>query len=820
MELTDLTQLQAPADRDNSNRNAKAKTTPTLINGIAAGDVTQNSAILWTRSTVPGSIALEYSPDSNFNNSQKTSFKPVTDTSVPAKLELTNLAPNTTYFYRVTDSSGNSLTGKFDTPATLGTRQGLRFGVSSCSRGELSPFPSLSNASDRNLDFFVRHGDTIYADYPSPAVPSNQAQTLDEFRRKHSEPLSARFGIDPMADLRASTATIAATDDHEVADDYSGGAPANSDPDLRFGTSSTRINNLPIFNNAMQAFTEYNPIREATYGQVGDDRVNGKRKLYSNVNYGSDAAVIRLDTRSFRDQKLAPPNLTNPTSVQTYLASSFDINPATGQPTTARTILGKPQLEEFKRDLLKAQNDGITWKMVLLSVSMQNLGIQGNSQDPDRYEGFARERAEILDFIKQNKIENVVWVVGDVHSTIVNNVTYQKAPGTAQILTDTFEVTTGSIAFDPPAVPFALQGAVQAGILTAQQKAAFDALPTAEQKDAFAQNIFNGLLTPLGYDPLGLNGAETAGIDAKKLSGNYLVGDTFGWTEFNIDPKTQQLRVTTYGIDPYTQQQIEANPNAIISRSPRVLSDFTVNAKSTIADRGDRSTLIGDALNNTLKGSQIDNTIRGEEGNDILIGGGGNNLLDGGSGIDTVSYIETNKPVQVNLAQGTATNQSAPTNTLINSAETDALVNIENVTGSGFNDVIIGNVADNIIRGGAGADTLTGGGGADVFAYKTPKAGADTIADFTADDKFLIQASGFGSGLAAGIPLSTQAAATGVFVSGNSPKSLGSSGNFLYDTNTGILSFDADGTGTKEAIVLATLIGKPSLTAAQITISS
>jgi Ca2+-binding RTX toxin-like protein len=242
-----------------------------------------------------------------------------------------------------------------------------------------------------------------------------------------------------------------------------------------------------------------------------------------------------------------------------------------------------------------------------------------------------------------------------------------------------------------------------------------------------------------------------------------------------------------------------------------VLSDFTVNAKSTITDPGDRSTLIGDALDNTLRGSQNDNTIQGGEGNDTLIGGGGNNFLDGGPGIDTVSYVEANKAVQVNLAQGKATNQSN---------QTDTLVNIENVTGSGFNDVIIGNSGDNIIRGGAGADTLTGGGGADVFAYKTPKAGGDTIADFSADDKFLIQASGFGGGLAAGIPLSTQAAATGVFVSGKGPKSLGSSGNFLYDTDTGILSFDADGTGSKEPIVLATLIGKPSLSAAQFTISS
>ena len=39
----------------------------------------------------------------------------------------------------------------------------------------------------------------------------------------------------------------------------------------------------------------------------------------------------------------------------------------------------------------------------------------------------------------------------------------------------------------------------------------------------------------------------------------------------------------------------------------------------------------------------------------------------------------------------------------------DTLANIENLTGSNFNDTLTGNTAANILNGGAGNDTLTAG---------------------------------------------------------------------------------------------------------------
>ncbi|MGL5923599.1 hypothetical protein [Chroococcidiopsis sp.] len=96
--------------------------------------------------------------------------------------------------------------------------------------------------------------------------------------------------------------------------------------------------------------------------------------------------------------------------------------------------------------------------------------------------------------------------------------------------------------------------------------------------------------------------------------------------------------------------------------------------------------------------------------------------------------------------------------------------------------------------------------------------GGDTITNFSTDDFIQISASGFGGGLAAGVALSSTAAITGTFVSGNNPQSVGNNANFLYDTATGIFSFDADGIGTNSAIAIAKFNGLPNLSPTQIII--
>jgi Ca2+-binding RTX toxin-like protein len=102
----------------------------------------------------------------------------------------------------------------------------------------------------------------------------------------------------------------------------------------------------------------------------------------------------------------------------------------------------------------------------------------------------------------------------------------------------------------------------------------------------------------------------------------------------------------------------------------------------------------------------------GNNGNNSLIGNDGDNLLDGGGGIDGVSYAYAASAVTVSLAV------TGPQNTL--GAGTDTLRNIENLTGSRFDDNLAGNGANNVLDGGAGADTLIGGAGNDRYLVDDP----------------------------------------------------------------------------------------------------
>lgn len=245
------------------------------------------------------------------------------------------------YYYRATDTSGASFGGSFRTAAAAGTHNGLRFGVSGDWRGELAPFPAIRNIPGRNLDFFVKHGDTIYAErYSGPEV-GQIATTLPEYRGRHNEVLSTRHGLNTWQDARASTPIFASIDDHEVVNDFAGGVPQ---------AGGGFYNDTQRYQDGLQAFREYMPIADTNYSGTGDARFDGKPNLYRAQTFGADALVVVTDVRSFRDAGLTPWNGT-PTDAVRFQTESATLD---------RTLLGGPQLNQVKADLKPAQQDGVT----------------------------------------------------------------------------------------------------------------------------------------------------------------------------------------------------------------------------------------------------------------------------------------------------------------------------------------------------------------------------------------------------------------------------------------------------------------------------
>lgn len=592
----------------------------TLPNGVAAGDVTQTSAVLWARTLAIGEVTFAYSTNKDMSDAQSETTN-VTDITIPAKVEIDGLTAGTTYYYRVTDAAGTSADGTFTTPAAKGSKMGLRFGVTGDWQ-EPPAYPSLSNVPTRTLDFFVQHSDNIYADIWTPAVPISQTRTLQDFRAKYDEVLLTAAGMNTMRDLRASTSILATIDDHEVTDNFAGGSPASQGTLTRPGVfpndPNTLTNDTQIYEDAMQALHDYTPLREETYEDTGDDaRMDGEVKLYRHQNYGDDAAVFITDPRSFRDiqlQDLGTSEVTDTAKVGAFLAQAF--NPE-------RTMLGKRQLQMLKDDLLQSQQDGVTWKFVFISEPVQNFGP---ILAADRFEGYAAERTELLKYIDDNGIENVVFVTADFHGTVINNLNYQTLDGTelkSSPVCGSFEVMVGPAAFHSGLFGTnAVNLAAAAGMVTSEQLAFYNAQDMTG-KDDFLTTVLNGQLQMSGYGN-NLIGLEDSDIDATLKQGSWVASHKYGWTEFEIDEETQKLLVTTYGIEPYSYEEFQADPANITGRKPAIINQVEVNPTACGAQPQPAGTSVTILHTNDFHGRVDEYNTNGsfcQEGDEECIGG-------------------------------------------------------------------------------------------------------------------------------------------------------------------------------------------------------
>ena len=544
----------------------------TMPNGIAAGDVTPDSVVLWTHSTTPGTVSFRYAASTawwDYRARYETTAE-VADPMIPVKVQVTHLQPNTEYVYQVRDAAGSRVSGRFRTlPAANAKRDlhSLRFGVTGDWRGELRPYVSLSNVAARQLDFFVELGDTIYADMPSLDLSAGQARTLTDFRIKHNEVYSVRYDRNIWADIRASTSVYVVHDDHEVCDDYAGGAAPSSDP--RFENNGDYINQTDLYRHAMQVLGEFNPLRDEIYSGSDDPRVEGRPKFYRAMTFGSTAALIILDARSFRDKEeaqLSPVQVFIPSMLKRGLAAMFEPN---------RTMLGQPQLADLKRDLLAAHQAGIIWKFIMVPEPIQHMGWFGGV---DRWEGYALERTEVLKFIEDNAIRNVVFISADVHTTFINNLTYQTEAGGAQIPTHCFEISTECAAFSPPTGQLIMDTAAEIGLISKRDYADYQQRPLAE-KDILSEAIFNTVVLKLqGFTPLGLDDSL---VNWQRVKGGWVVGHSFGWTEFEIVPETEKLTITTWGVPAYTPEQAANESEKILAYAPEIMSQLIITPQTS-----------------------------------------------------------------------------------------------------------------------------------------------------------------------------------------------------------------------------------------------
>ncbi len=281
---------------------------------------------------------------------------------------------------------------------------------------------------------------------------------------------------------------------------------------------------------------------------------------------------------------------------------------------------------------------------------------------------------------------------------------------------------------------------------------------------------------------------------------------------------------------------------------------MAVNLAAVTTGNGFSVTNMGSAT--TLTGSALNDSLTGGDGNDVLIGGAGTDVMNGGNGsdiyvfsliaehpaaevadtgtfgIDELRFTSTTATTLslyagdtglelVTIGTGTAAAAVTTGTTAINvdaSWVTNGLTMQGNdgantltgtayndiILGGGGNDILLGGAGNDVLKGGLGNDTLTGGSGSDFFVFDTtPNASTnkDTLTDFTTGvDKIQLSKAIF-TALGPLGDLTTDAFYTSsTAVSGNVANN-----RVVYNTTSGALFYDADGSGSTAAVQIALL---------------
>ncbi|MCX7300076.1 MAG: calcium-binding protein [Rhodobacterales bacterium] len=205
---------------------------------------------------------------------------------------------------------------------------------------------------------------------------------------------------------------------------------------------------------------------------------------------------------------------------------------------------------------------------------------------------------------------------------------------------------------------------------------------------------------------------------------------------------------------------------------------------------------------NTLLGNASDNRLSGRAGDDTLDGGDGNDILRGGAGNDR--FITDGDDTLIESADsGTDTVQSAQSFTLGTNFENLTLSGAANASGTGnaAANTITGNAGNNTLNGLTGNDTLDGSAGADSFVFSTAlgSTNIDSINNFSAaDDTFRLDDAVF-TGLAVGT------LAGSAFASNTTGNAGDATDRIIYESDTGKVFFDTDGTGAAAKVQFATI---------------
>lgn len=368
--------------------------------GVAAGDATDTTATFWTRFPDPNSGGfLDVSTDPTFvvGVQQLPVAAPAPADDGTAKVGVGSLLPFTEYFYRFRQGTDTSSTGRVKTtPSTADATTVVHLGWSGDTNAYYRPYSSLDPLRLSKPDAWFYIGDTIYGD--DAAADGVVATTFPQYAGKYQLNRSDQA----LRSLMESTGTYAQWDDHEVRNDFAGAEPA-------FAARMAEGN---------RAFRRYMPLQEDLLDPM---------QLYRSVQMGTGAEFFLIDDRQYRSAKYTCCSVAADSGFVTTDDDSTCVGGGAGEsllpsPTCTaamagptRTILGATQKAWLENGLL---NSTATFKFIMNGPPITTLQFVPY----DRWEAWTAERTEILDFIVNNNIKNVIWLSTDFHTIIFSPV--------------------------------------------------------------------------------------------------------------------------------------------------------------------------------------------------------------------------------------------------------------------------------------------------------------------------------------------------------------------------------------------------------------
>jgi alkaline phosphatase D len=373
------------------------KLRPKIPGGVMSGDVTAGAAMVWSRADRPARMWVDVATNEAFKDARRVMGPAAFEgNGFTARLDLSGLPASADVFYRVSfqdlvheSAFSEPVTGrlrtasvKADKPVCFvfsGDEAGQGWGINERFGG----YKVYEAMRREQPDFFIHSGDQIYADGPIEAevkladgsmwtnlvteAKSHVAQTLDDFRGAFAynqlDKNKRRFA--------AEVPFLVQWDDHEVRNNWYPGQTIG--PEEKRYTTDRAASLLAA--RARQAMFEFNPIRH---------NPQDPEQIYRGRNSPNRQPVLDADS----------------------------------------AFLGARQSAWLKQ-ALKASK--ATWKVVASDMPISLIVADLNPDVPQgTYEAWANgddgapsgrelELADILRFIKQHNIKNVVWVTADVH---------------------------------------------------------------------------------------------------------------------------------------------------------------------------------------------------------------------------------------------------------------------------------------------------------------------------------------------------------------------------------------------------------------------